>query len=84
MKSKKIPVDYGLRVGVKGNGCAGVTFLLGFDKSAHEDDRFDISGIEVYIAKKDAMYLMGLEIDYYEGADTKGFTIVNSQAETNL
>ena len=75
--TKKIPENYGLRIGVKGAGCAGVSYLLGFDTRKDSDSMYEVDGLTVYLAKKDTMYLIGLEVDYYEGADAKGFTFVN-------
>ena len=39
---KNIPKGYGLRIGVKGGGCAGVTYVIGFDKPKQNDDIFKI------------------------------------------
>ncbi|MDQ3394399.1 MAG: iron-sulfur cluster assembly accessory protein [Bacteroidota bacterium] len=78
MLNKNIPADYGLRIGIKGGGgCAGVSFLLGFDKLKEGDDAFVINNIPVYIEKKHIMYLIGITIDYYVGADAQGFIFVN-------
>lgn len=80
MSSKNIPEDYGLRIGIKGTGgCAGYTYLLGFDKQKEKDMAFNIEGIPVYVAKKDTMYLLGLEVDFYEGSDARGFTFVKPE-----
>lgn len=72
MDNKKIPDGYGLRVGVKGGGC-GVSFVLGFDKEKSGDELFIIGGIPVYIQKREMMFLIGKEVDFYEGADARGF-----------
>ena len=78
IKNKNIPQDYGLRIGVKGGrGCAGVNYLLGFDKQKQDDISYFVEGIEVFVSKKEVMFLMGLEVDFYEGADARGFTFVN-------
>ncbi|WP_114747712.1 HesB/IscA family protein [Pleomorphovibrio marinus] len=75
---KNIPGDYGLRVGVKGGGCGGVSYALGFDKPKEGDQLFEWKGIEVLIEKRHVMFLMGMEIDFYEGDDARGFTFVNA------
>lgn len=81
MASKNIPKGYGLRIGIKGTGgCAGYTYLLGFDKEKDKDMSFTIEDIPVYVAKKDTMYLLGLEVDFYEGADARGFTFVKPES----
>jgi iron-sulfur cluster assembly protein len=77
LTTKNIPVDYHLRVGVKGGGCGGISYALGFDKPKPEDQSFEISGIPVLIEKKHLMFLMGMQIDFFEGEDARGFTFVN-------
>ena len=78
MKNKNIPAEYGLRIGIKGGvGCAGVNYLLGFDKKREHDLVYKVEDITVLIEKKHTMYLLGLEVDFYEGADARGFTFVN-------
>lgn len=72
LDSKKIPAEYGLRVGVKGGGC-GVSFVLGFDKQKEDDIQYDVDGIPVYVQKKQLMFLIGKQVDFYAGADARGF-----------
>ncbi len=83
LASKNIPVDYGLRVGVKGGGCAGVSYVLGFDKKNTNDVEYLIEEIPVYIAKKDTVFLIGMEVDFYEGNDARGFIFVNPDEKKN-
>jgi len=71
--AKKIPSDYGLRVGVNGAGCAGVSYLLGFDKKKEKDLEFEVDGIPIYIEKKSMLYLAGQLVDYFEGGEATGF-----------
>ena len=77
LTTKNIPADYHHRVGVKGGGCGGMSYALGFDKPKPEDQSFEISGIPVLIEKKHLMFLMGMQIDFFEGEDARGFTFVN-------
>ncbi|MCH6235406.1 HesB/IscA family protein [Cognataquiflexum rubidum] len=74
---KNIPPDYSLRVGVKGGGCGGMSYLLGFDKPKEGDQRFEVAGIPVLIEKKHYMFLMGMQVDFFEGDEARGFTFVN-------
>lgn len=79
MKTKNIPVEYGLRLGVKGGGgCGGVSLIIGFDKQKPTDLSYTIEGIPVLVDKKHTMYLIGKEVDFYEGADAKGFMFVDA------
>lgn len=73
--------DYGLRVGVKGGGCSGFSYVLGFDTKSEKDDVFYIDGLEVYMEKAHAIYLLGMEIDWVEGLNNRGFTFTNPNAK---
>ncbi len=77
MLTKNIPTEYGLRVGIKGGGCGGVSLLLGFDKKKETDLAYTIDNITVYVDKKHTMYIIGKEVDFYEGADAYGFMFVD-------
>ncbi len=78
INNKNIPKEYGLRIGVKGGrGCAGVNYMLGFDKKKPDDISYQVNGIDVYVSKKEVMFLMGLEVDFYEGSDARGFVFTN-------
>lgn len=84
MKTKDIPAGYGLRLGVRGGGgCGGVSLIIGFDKKKDSDLIYEVNGITVYVDKKHTMYLIGKEVDFYDGADAKGFMFVD-RATTNL
>jgi len=76
MAHKNIPEGYGLRVGVQGGGC-GVKFILGFDKEKSGDETYSIDEIPVFIQKKEIMFLLGKEVDFYEGADARGFVFTD-------
>jgi iron-sulfur cluster assembly protein len=79
MLTKNIPADYGLRVGIRGGGCSGVSLMIGFDKKKDTDLAYSIADIPVYIDKKHTMYIIGKEIDFYEGADARGFMFVDPE-----
>lgn len=76
---KNIPSDYGLRMGVKGSGCAGVSYSLGFDTKKDQDREYSIENIPVYIEKKDVMFLFGITLKYYSGSDAQGFMFVKEE-----
>lgn len=80
MEHKNIPEGYGLRIGVKGGGCGGVSYVLGFDKPKENDLQYELEGIPVFIEKKHTMYLLGLQVDFYEGADARGFLFTTPAA----
>src|SRR5690606_2642910 len=76
---KNIPTDYHLRVGVKGGGCGGMAYSLGFDKPKEGDQQFEIDGISVLLEKKQVMFLMGMKVDFDEGTEARGCTFVNPE-----
>lgn len=69
-----------LRIGVKGGGCSGMTYVLGFDEKNESDDVFEISGISYVMNKAHGIYLMGMEIDWQDGLNSRGFTFSNPNA----
>ena len=74
MANKNIPEGYGLRVGVRGGkGCFGVDYYVGFDQASDQDLSYEIEGIPVLIKKAEMLFLVGVEMDFYEGADARGF-----------
>ncbi len=76
-----IPEDYGLRVGVKGGGCSGFSYILGFDEQKDSDDIYIIGGLKVLMQKAHAIYLLGMEIDWQEGLNNRGFAFNNPNAD---
>lgn len=80
MTTKNVPDGYGLRVGVRGGGCSGMSYILGFDKQRDQDMSFDIDGIPLYVDKRHGLYLMGTTIDYHDGLNARGFTFNNPNA----
>ncbi len=83
METKNIPDDYALRVGIRGGGCGGVSLMIGFDKQKDTDLAYSVEGIPVLVEKKHTMYVIGKEVDFYEGADARGFMFVDPQEKEN-
>jgi iron-sulfur cluster assembly accessory protein len=71
-----------LRVGVKGGGCSGMTYILEFDNKEDNDDIFEINGIECIMNKTHGIYLIGMEVDWQGGLNSRGFTFNNPNAGT--
>lgn len=69
-----------LRVGVKGGGCSGLSYILGFDKKEEDDEVYDIEGIPVIMKAAHGIYLMGIEVNYENGLNARGFTFKNPNA----
>ncbi|MBK9257993.1 MAG: iron-sulfur cluster assembly accessory protein [Saprospiraceae bacterium] len=73
--------EHGLRIGVKGGGCSGFSYVLGFDVQKEKDDIFEISGFKVFMEKAHAIYLLGMQIDWADGLNNRGFTFTNPNAK---
>lgn len=71
-----------LRIGVKGGGCSGMTYVLGFDMQTEKDDAYEIDDITVIIDRTHGIYLAGMEIDWQGGLNSRGFTFKNPNAST--
>ena len=69
-----------LRVGVKGGGCSGMTYVLGFDKPTEKDEQFEIAGIPCIMEKSHGIYLTGMEVEWEGGLNSRGFTFKNPNA----
>lgn len=71
-----------LRVGVKGGGCSGMSYVLGFDAKKENDSVYDFEGLTFIMEKAHEMYLYGMEIDWQNGLNNRGFTFKNPNAST--
>jgi iron-sulfur cluster assembly protein len=77
MATKNIPPGYSLRVGIRGAGCAGVSLLIGFDKKKENDVSYSVNDIPVIVDKRHTMYIIGKQVDFYEGSEARGFMFVD-------
>ena len=82
MEENSIPGEYGLRVGIKGGGCSGLTYTLGFDGEERPGDNIiEKDGVKVYIDMKSNLYLAGTELDFTDGLNGRGFVFNNPNAK---
>ena len=76
-----VPESYGLRLGVKGGGCSGFSYVLEFDAEPRPDDKILIlEGVKVFVDPKSLAFLAGTELDYQDGLAGKGFVFSNPNA----
>ncbi len=71
-----------LRIGVKGGGCSGLSYVLGFDKREDDDELYEIEGIPTLVKKSHGIYLYGMEVHFEEGLNARGFTFSNPNASS--
>jgi len=76
----KLP-DGGLRIGVVGGGCSGLSYKLDFAKSPEPQDKvYEQEGVKVFVDPKSFIYIKGLVLDYSGGLNGTGFTFKNPNA----
>ena len=81
MAENNIAPEQGLRLGVKGGGCSGLSYVLGFDETAKANDKvFTVGGVTVFVDPKSLLYLSGTVLDFSDGLNGKGFVFNNPQA----
>jgi iron-sulfur cluster assembly protein len=68
----------GLRLGVKGGGCSGLSYAIAFDAHPRERDRiFTFDGVRVFVDPKSFVYLNGMTLDFEETLMHQGFNFIN-------
>ncbi len=71
-----------LRIGVKGGGCSGLSYVLGFDKATANDNDYETDGVRLVIDKAHELYLAGMEVDWENGLNNRGFSFSNPNASS--
>ena len=71
-----------LRVGVKGGGCSGMSYILDFETKTDKDEYFEIEGIPCIINPAHSIYLIDMEINFEGGLNSRGFTFNNPNASS--
>lgn len=71
-----------LRIGVKGGGCSGMSYVLGFDAVETDDETYEIEGIPVLMKKAHGIYLFGMTVDFEDGLNARGFVFKNPNASS--
>jgi len=78
---QKLPAETALRVGIKGGGCSGFSYTLGFDDQVGEADQvFEFDDVKVVCDPKSFLYLNGTELDFEESLMGRGFKFGNPNA----
>lgn len=81
ISENNIPDTYGLRIGVRGGGCSGLTYVMNFDEAPKESDTIiEQDSIKLFVDGKSLFYLTGTELDYTDGLQGKGFIFNNPNA----
>ncbi|MCC6406735.1 MAG: iron-sulfur cluster assembly accessory protein [Planctomycetes bacterium] len=81
IKDQNLPEATALRVGVKGGGCSGFSYTLGFDDQISETDQLtEVDGVRVVCDPKSFLYLNGTQIDFEDTLMGRGFKFGNPNA----
>ena len=76
------PAEGGLRLGVQGGGCSGLSYNIRFDSQPRERDRvFQYEDVRVFVDPKSFIYLHGMILDYEENLMHQGFEFRNPNAK---
>src|SRR2546423_7293105 len=80
-KENVSPEQGGLRLGVQGGGCSGLTYNIRFDTQPRERDRvYEFDGVRIFVDPKSFIYLHGMVLDYEETLMHQGFVFRNPNA----
>jgi iron-sulfur cluster assembly accessory protein len=82
MAEENFDANQKLRIGVKGGGCSGMSYILGFDAKEEGDEQYEVEGIPVILNPSHQIYLYGMKIDWQGGLNSRGFTFNNPNAST--
>lgn len=82
LKENISPEQGGLRVGVQGGGCSGLSYNIRFDSQPRERDRiFQFGDVRIFVDPKSFIYLHGMTLDYEETLMHQGFAFKNPNSQ---
>ena len=81
VEEQSLPEGTGLRVGVKGGGCSGFSYTLGFDDNQNPTDQLSqVDGVQIMCDPKSFLYLNGTVVDFEDSLMSRGFKFTNPNA----
>ena len=83
IEDQKLPADQTrLRVGVRGGGCSGFSYMLDLTEEpiTENDEEMDSNGVKIVVDMKSYLYLNGVEIDFKDEVMGRGFVFKNPNA----
>lgn len=82
-EKENIPGEKLLRLGVKGGGCSGLSYILEFDDKSELDKLYQIKGVDVLVDPRHELYIAGMVVDYQSGLNDRGFIFENPNATSS-
>jgi len=79
-QKENVEGNMGLRVGVVGGGCSGLSYNIDFDTQKEKDNVIELGDIKILIDPKSTIYLKGVTLDFKDGLTGKGFVFSNPNA----
>ena len=79
--TKQNKPGFGLRIGVRGGGCSGLSYQLDFGTKRESDQEFDFNGLKVFLDPKSSLYLNEMTLDFIDGLEGRGFKFQNPNAQ---
>lgn len=80
IEKQKTGPDTGVRLGVVGGGCSGLSYKIDFDQAKEKDNILNFDGVRVLVDLKSSIYLKGVTLDFEDGLQGKGFVFKNPNA----
>jgi iron-sulfur cluster assembly protein len=83
---QQLPADKTrLRVGVKGGGCSGFSYVLDLveEEPGESDEEFESQGVKILIDSRSSLYLAGVEVDFKDEVMGRGFVFKNPNATSS-
>ena len=81
LKEHDAPEGAGLRVGVRGGGCSGLSYYLDVDATPKAHDKvIDAFGVKVFVDPKSMIFLQGSQLHFVTGLMESGFKFINPNA----
>ena len=75
------PSGAGLRVGIRGGGCSGLSYFLDVENTPAERDKvIESYGVQIFVDPKSMLYLQGTTLDFVTGLMESGFKFINPRA----